>query len=177
MAGEAPPHTAVRNIDAVVRLEAEAAERRNAAERVADWVAARVGTLAFGLAHIALVAGWTAANLETLPGIQAWDPYPFGLLGGVFSLEGVLLASFLLIKQNRLGARADERAHLDLQVSLLAEQEITKVIQMLDRLTGQLGLEPAATTDREVEEFRRVTAVDDLARRVREELPQAEPEA
>jgi uncharacterized membrane protein len=86
------------------------------------------------------------------------------------SLEGVLLSTFVLIKQNRMSARSDDRAHLDLQVSLLAEQEVTKVIQMLERISGQLGIEKAVV-DAEAQELGRMTAVGDLARSLHQRLP------
>ncbi len=64
------------------------------------------------LLHAPLVASWAAVNAGFVPGIPAF-PYPFGLLGMLFSLEGVLLAAFVLMKQNRMSARAEQRSHLD----------------------------------------------------------------
>lgn len=160
MQGAAGP--AARNIEQVVRLERAAERGRPPASRVADLVAGMAGTLGFVLGHLVLIAAWAAVNTGRVPGLAPFDPWPFGLLGGLFSLEGVLLAAFVLMKQNRMSARAEERAHLDLQISLLAEQEVTKVIQMLGRISAQLGI-AERVVDAEARELGEVTAVGALA--------------
>ena len=86
------------------------------------------------------------------------------------SLEGVLLSTFVLIKQNRMSQRADQRAHLDLQVNLLAEKEITKVLQMQRLLCRQLGIEEA-DSDPETVELSQITAIDNLAHELEHRLP------
>ena len=164
------PRVAARNVEEIARLEREAARERALADRVADVVAGSAGTLGFVLGHLALIAAWIAVNTEALPGVPAFDPFPFGLLGGMFSLEGVLLAAFVLIKQNRMSARADERSHLDLQISLLAEQEVSKIIQMLERLSRAQGVE-RQVVDKDAEEMGETTAVGRLARHLHEKLP------
>lgn len=160
MQGAAGP--AARNIEQVVRLERAAERGRPPASRVADLVAGMAGTLGFVLGHLVLITAWAAVNTGRVPGLAPFDPWPFGLLGGLFSLEGVLLAAFVLMKQNRMSARAEERAHLDLQISLLAEQEVTKVIQMLGRISAQLGI-AERVVDAEARELGEVTAVGALA--------------
>jgi uncharacterized membrane protein len=89
----------------------------------------------------------------------------------MFSLEGVLLAAFVLIKQNRMGARADERSHLDLQISLLAEQEVSKIIQMLERMSRAQGTE-REVVDTDAKEMAQTTAVGRLAEHLHDKLPQ-----
>jgi uncharacterized membrane protein len=163
------PRAAVRNIDEVVSLEQEAARQRSIADRVADGIAAFVGTVTFVLLHLIWFAGWAAVNTGLVTVVPSFDPYPFQLLCMIVSLEGVLLSTFVLIKQNRMSALADERSHLDLQVSLLAEQEVTKVIQMLQRISTHLGLE-AEVMDEEAHELGETTAVGNLAHRLRERL-------
>lgn len=153
---------AARNIEEVVRLERAAERARPPSSRLADLVAGMAGTLGFVLAHLGLIGAWAAVNTGLVPGLAPFDPWPFGLLGGLFSLEGVLLAAFVLMKQNHMSARAEERAHLDLQISLLAEQEVTKVIQMLERISAQLGI-AERVVDAEARELGEVTAVGELA--------------
>jgi uncharacterized membrane protein len=99
---------------------------------------------------------------------RPFDPYPFQLLCMLVSLEGVLLSTFVLIRQNRMSNRADRRSHLDLQINLLAEKEISKVIQMLERISERLEL-PA---DSEARELGEVTAVSDLAHELDQKLPE-----
>jgi uncharacterized membrane protein len=168
--GGGAPRAVARNIEEVVRLEREAIRRRPPSSRVADHVAGFAGTLGFVLLHAALIAAWAGVNAGLVPAVPAFDPYPFGLLGMLFSLEGVLLAAFVLMKQNRMSALAEQRSHLDLQISLLAEQEVTKIIQMLEHVSARLGIEREAV-DAEAREMGEITAVGGLAHRLREQLP------
>ena len=163
-----PPRAVAHNIAEVVRLEREAAARRSLGDRVADLIAGFAGTVGFVLLHLLWFGAWAAVNTGLLPILPAWDPYPFQLLCMVVSMEGVLLSAFVLIKQNRMGALSEERSHLDLQVGLLAEQEVTKVLQMLERIGDRLGIAEAA--DQEAREMGRTTAVGGLARRLRDEM-------
>lgn len=168
MADQAPTH-ASRNIEAIIRREEEEARHRPPASRVGEAVSRFAGSLAFLLLHAVLLAGWVTVNLGLVPGIEPFDPYPFGLLGGLFSMEGVLLAAFVLMKQNRMSAREEERAHLDLQVNMLAEQEVTKVIQMLERISTAMGIEHEVM-DPEARELGRQTAVGNLAQQLHDRL-------
>jgi uncharacterized membrane protein len=162
MAGPQAPRHVLGNIEEIVRREQEEARRRPPSAHLADAVARFAGTPHFVALHAFAIALWAVVNLGLIPDIPPFDPFPFGLLGGFFSLEGLLIATFVLMKQARADARDEERAHLDLQVSLLAEQEVTKVIQMLERISAQLGIE-AAVVDAEARELGQVTAVDGLA--------------
>ena len=170
-----PPPAALRNIEDVIRLEQEATRSRSLADRVADGIAGFAGTVLFVLLHLAWFAAWATVNAGLVPVIPAFDPYPYQLLTMMVSLEGVLLATFVLIKQNRMGARADERAHLALQISLLSEQEVTKVIQMLERISTELGI-ARGVMDAEARELGEHTAIQGLARQLRDRLPEAERE-
>jgi uncharacterized membrane protein len=176
MQGQASPRRVARNIEEVVRLEEEDRRRRPPSSRIADIVARSAGTPHFILLHAAGIALYVAMNLGLLPGLPVFDPFPFGLLGGFFSLEGVLLAAFVLMKQNRADARDEERAHLDLQVSLLAEQEVSKVIQMLERISAARGIE-SQVVDPEAHELGETTAVRDLAATLHSQLhPEERPD-
>jgi uncharacterized membrane protein len=165
-----PLPQAAENIRTVARLEQEFLERRTTLERIADAIGAFVGTMAFVSIHLALFAFWVTANLGLIPHVKPFDPFPFLLLGMAVSIEGVLLTTFVLMKQNRMSKRADERNQLNLQIDLLAEREITKMLQMLAAICDRLGLEQHARED-EVTELSQHTAVDELARELREKLP------
>jgi uncharacterized membrane protein len=173
MPAKAAPRAA-RNVEEIVRREEEDARRRPPSSRIADLVARFAGTIGFVLAHFALIGAWAALNSGAVPGIPAFDPWPFGFLGMFFSLEGVLLAAFVLMKQNRMSIRDEERAHLDLQVSLLAEQEVTKVIQMLERISVALKIEQQVV-DQEARELGQHTAVGEIAQHLHDRL-HPEPE-
>jgi uncharacterized membrane protein len=167
------PRIAARNIEEVMCLEREAAEQRSLADRVADLIAGFAGTVIFVLLHLVWFGVWATVNAGVVPGVPAFDPYPFQLLCMIVSMEGVLLSTFVLIKQNRMSARADERSHLGLQVGLLSEQEVTKVIQMLEGISTHLGIQ-REVVDAEAKELGRHTAVRGLARQLRERLPPEE---
>jgi uncharacterized membrane protein len=160
-----------RNIDAIVKLEQEFLEQRTFANRLVDLIVDAAGTMTTFALHGALFAGWIVVNLGLVPGIKPFDPFPFILLTMTVSMEGVILALFVLMKQNRMSRRADERDHLHLQVNLLAEKEVTKMLQMQSRICEKLGVSQPLT-DPEVRELSEDTAVDRLARDLKERLPE-----
>jgi uncharacterized membrane protein len=89
----------------------------------------------------------------------------------ILALEAVLLTSFVLIRQNRMSLRANQRSHLDLQINLLAEKEVTKAIQLLQGMSRKMGIEEDIT-DAETKELSKDTEVEGLARELRENLGQ-----
>ena len=166
----AMPPSAQDNINKVIRLEEEALKERKFADRISDVIANFVGSMIFVVAHVIWFAVWAVINVGVLGFSWKFDPYPFALLCMLVSLEGVLLSTFVLIKQNRMSQRADQRAHLDLQVNLLAEKEITKVLQMQRLICRRLGIEQA-DLDPEAIELSQVTAIDNLAHELGQRLP------
>ncbi|HYI92295.1 MAG TPA: DUF1003 domain-containing protein [Bryobacteraceae bacterium] len=169
MAEQKPSPSARENIETVVRLEREFLEQRTWAERLGDGIADFVGTMSFIIVHLFALIAWVAINTGKV-GVPLFDPYPFVLLTMIVSMEGVLLATFVLMKQNRMSRRADQRNHLNLQIDLLAEKEITKILQLQRALCQRLGI-PEGVDD-EVRELSEHTAVDKLARELAKKLPQ-----
>jgi uncharacterized membrane protein len=108
-------------------------------------------------------------NLRIIPGVRPFDPYPFMLLGLVVSLEAIFLATFVLMAQNRMARRSDQREHLDLQINLLAEREMTLVLQMLQRMSTRLGIHQSTEEFKELSEE---TSIEDLAGELRARLPE-----
>ena len=166
---ENPPKAAQENILAVAKLEQEFLAQRTLLERIADAIAGFVGSMPFVCLHLLWFAGWVAVNLGWLPVVKPFDPWPFILLALIVSCEGVLLSTFVLMKQNRMSLAADKRAHLNLQIDLLAEKEITKILQMQRLLCARLGVEEVLA-DREVTDLSRETAVETLAEQLQERL-------
>lgn len=160
------PHSAEANINTVVQLEEEALRSRRTADRISDSVANFVGSVPFVSMHIAWFIVWASLNYRWL----RFDPYPFPLLCMLVSLESVIISTFVLIKQNRMSQRADHRSHLDLQINLLAEKEVTKLLQMQRLICARLDIQEAEK-DAEVEELSNVTAVDNIAREVEHKMP------
>jgi uncharacterized membrane protein len=129
------------NIEAIAKLEHEALERRTVAERVSDEIARFIGSIAFLLLQVLLVVTWGAINMNLVAGVRAFDPFPFGILALVISSESVLLTIFVLISQNRMARQGEIRSHLDLQVGMLTEQELTAVLQMQHKICTRLGID------------------------------------
>lgn len=157
------------NIEKIVQLEAKQERRVAPANRLSEAIGKFAGTIAFVMLQIAFVGFWIALNSGVI--MAAFDPYPFVFLGVLLALEAVLLTSFVLIRQNRMSQKADQRGHLDLQINLLAEREITKVIQLLHRMSRQMGIEQLVT-DQEARELSKDTEVEDVARDLKENLDQ-----
>src|SRR5918995_1644227 len=114
-------HAVEENIEAIKRWERAALHDRSRAERLSDWItraAAHGGVL---VAHVLWFTLWIVINVGMVPGIEPFDPYPFSMLTTTVSLEAIFLALFVLASQNRIPTQADRRAHLDLQIDLLAE--------------------------------------------------------
>ncbi len=166
----ATPRTAQANINAVMKLEEESLKDRNAADRMSDAIANFVGSIPFVTLHVLWFAIWAAINCGVFGSAWKFDPYPFALLCMLVSLEGVLLSTFVLIKQNRMGQHADQRNHLDLQINLLAEKEVTKLLQLQQLICKRLGI-TEIEMDEEISELSRVTAVDNLAHEVGQNMP------
>lgn len=129
-----------RNIRAIAQHQAEAEAQRSTEERVADWITWFSGNLPFVYFHAAWFTIWIVLNLG-LFGLPTFDPFPYGLLTMIVSLEAIFLSTFVLVSQNRQAAVAERRADLDLQTNLLAEYEITRILCLLDSIAKHLGVE------------------------------------
>jgi len=128
------------NIEAVLELERNTRSDRTALERLTDVVSATASSTGFIVTHVIWFSAWVVLNLFLG---QRFDPYPFSLLTLVVSLEAILLTGFVLISQDRMTKLADRRAHLDLQVNLLAEQELTAILKVVCLIADQTGVELA----------------------------------
>ncbi len=158
------------NIDAIAKLEHDALHRRTATERVSDAMTKIVGNLGFLLAQLLLIAIWSALNLRLIPGLKPFDPFPFGILALFVSAESVFLTIFVLISQGRMARQSERRSHLDLQVGMLSEQELTTILQMLQKLCQHVGVN-VDSSKQEVQSFSKTTDVHKLASELDEKLP------
>lgn len=129
-----------RNIRTIMRLRLEAAQRRGPGDRVADAITAFAGRMSFVYIHVVWFGSWIALNSGRF-GIHPFDPFPYGLLTLIVSLEAIFLATLVLISQNRLGTESERRADLGLQIGLLAEHELTHALHMLDAIQDKLGID------------------------------------
>ena len=130
-----------RNIAALVERRRQEQRQRNADERIAETISRFAGSMRFVYLHLVLVGLWVAVNLDLTP-LPPFDR-TFVVLAMVASVEAIFLSTFVLITQNRMAAMADKRAELDLQISLLAEHEITRVVALVGEIAARMGIESA----------------------------------
>ena len=131
-----------RNLAALLATRQAALDRRTSQDRAVDAVSAFAGSMAFVYLHAAVLILWLAANTGRL-GIKPWDPYPFVMLAMAASVEAIFISTFVLIGQSRAANAADRRADLDLQINLLAEHEVTRLIEMVEAIARRLDVEVA----------------------------------
>jgi uncharacterized membrane protein len=110
-------------------------------------------------------------NLNLIPGLKAFDPFPFGGLAVLVSSESVFLTLFVLISQGRMARQTERRSHLDLQVGMLSEQELTTILQMLQKLCQHMGVN-VDSSKQEVQSFSKTTDVHKLASELEDKLPE-----
>ena len=138
---DAPPRGSTQNIELIRVLEQRARAGRSLGVRLSDAITAVIGTMGFAVFHVLWFGVWFSINSGALSAfIEPFDPFPFGILTLAVSAEGVLLAIFVLISQNRLMRDADRRALIDLQVNLLTEQSATKTLQILQQISERLDI-------------------------------------
>jgi uncharacterized membrane protein len=150
-------------------LEQQALQRRSGAEKISDLIVSQAGRVWAIVLHLAWFALWIVWNSGRAPGVRPFDRFPYMGLSTIVSLEAIFLSLFILVSQNRASRRADERAHLDLQVNLLSEREATKMLQLLQALCAYHGL--SAADDAEVTELLRETEPAIIARELERQLP------
>jgi uncharacterized membrane protein len=131
-----------RNIRALLLHRRQEEGARSSQEHIADSVTRFTGSMRFVYIHLVLFGSWIFINLGWIPGVSRFDP-SFVVLAMIASVEAIFLSTFVLISQNRMSALADKRAELDLQISLLAEHEITRVITVVTAMAERMGLEIA----------------------------------
>jgi uncharacterized membrane protein len=151
-----------RNITALVQRGRRDDEQRRFQDRLADRVTGFTGSMRFVVLHLVVFGLWVLVNSGATP-LPRWDP-TFVILATEASVEAIFLSTFVLISQNRMQAKADARAELDLQVSLLSEHEITRLITLVQAVARRLDV--AEADDPELAELARDVAPE----RVLEEI-------
>lgn len=145
-----PDSITAKNIEDISRLEKQSIQNRSSGERLAESVTRVAGGVPFIGLHVTWFMLWITLNIGLISNIQPWDPFPFSFLTLVVSLEAIFLSLLVLMTQNRLTKDADKRAHLDLQINMLAEQESTATLQMLEKICEHLGIEYEAEEEQQL---------------------------
>lgn len=135
-----------QNIQSIFAQRERTAAGRSTQDRISDAITDFSGHMVFVYLHVAWFAGWIVWNLGAF-GAKPFDPFPFGLLTLIVSLEAIFLSTFVLISQNRIGEESEQRANLHLQIGLLTEHEVTRSLKMLDEIQVKIGCERDEDTD------------------------------
>jgi uncharacterized membrane protein len=125
-------HTASRNVNE------EAEDKRTRVQKAADWIAEFSGSIAFLLLHVLWFAGWIVINVGWIPFLAPFDPFPYGLLTMVVSLEAIVLSVFVLLSQNRQAAKDRVRSDIEYEVNLKAELEVAHLHEKFDELRSRV---------------------------------------
>ncbi len=120
---------------------AKADARRTPADKVADFLTVRLGSVVFLFLNVVWFLVWITINTGLVSGIKPFDPFPFGLLTMTVSLEAIFLAIIVLISQNRAAKVAEIREEIDLQITTISESEVTQAIYMLTILLNKNGID------------------------------------
>ncbi len=129
-----------RNIKVLLEVRRQMDRTTGVGSRIADRITAICGSVPFVFLHVVWFCGWILWNTGKLQ-LVPFDPYPFGLLTTIVSLEAIFLSMFVLMSQKRMAELGDQRSDLDLQIDLLAEYEITKVLRIVDAIADEMKID------------------------------------
>jgi uncharacterized membrane protein len=153
-----------RRLKAVQSLQARHNQKRSILQKITDKLVSWSGTVVFLFANITIFAIWILLNR----GRSSFDPFPFVLLTTIVSLEAIILSILVLISQNRQSKIADLRQEIDMQVNLVTEEEITKLLKLVAGLYKALKIN--IDQDSELKEMLKPTNWDILEERLENEL-------
>jgi uncharacterized membrane protein len=122
-------------------IKAKADYNRSLSERIADRLTLSFGNMIFFILNLVWFIAWIVINIGLIPGIEPFDPFPFGFLTMVVSLEAIALAIIVLMSQNRAAKIADLREEVDLQVNKITEKELTKLLEIAAMLAEKEGID------------------------------------
>ena len=155
------------HIEIIAKHEEEFLARRTTSERVGDVLGSLVGSLRFIAIHVTWFAAWILVNTLRIGTLRHFDPAPFPLLDTLVALEAIFLASFIVMRQSRLSRRSDERDHLILQVLILAEREVTAVLNEQRQIALKLGV---TELNPEITQLSQQTSIDEVAQTIQESI-------
>jgi uncharacterized membrane protein len=168
MARNEPPDGRVGVNGEIKSVKGRADQKRRLSERVADALTLGFGSMAFLVLNVVWFVVWIVINVGLIPGIEPFDPFPFGFLTMVVSLEAIALAIIVLMSQNRAAKIADLREEVDLQVDMMAEQELTKVLEIVVMLAKKQGID--LSHDRELHHMLKPSDHDKIEQAMEQEV-------
>jgi uncharacterized membrane protein len=160
-------HTESRRLS-IKSFQAQKNAQRTFPDRVADFMTSHFGTMTFLFFNVLWFGTWLLVNTNLIPGLHAFDPFPFGLLTTAVSLEAIFLAIIVLISQNRASKIADIREEVDLQMDVITEQELTKLMSLVVMLMKKQGID--LSDDKELQDMLQTVSVEKLSKSLEKEI-------
>lgn len=152
-------------------FEAQELKKRPFIVKVADYLTSGFGTISFLVGNIVIYGFWILANTGKIPGIPIFDPYPYSFMNSFVSIEAIILSIIVLMSQNRENQRDTLRNELGLQVELISEKEITKILELLKELHDAKNKD---FHDDELEEMTKELDTSYIERKLNEQLEESE---
>lgn len=153
-------------------FEAKSLKSRSFLTQVADDLTEVFSSTGFLFINLIVFIIWITANLGLIPGFTPFDPYPFGFLTMAVSLEAIFLSIFVLVSQNRSSYISSLREEVHLRVNLIAEEEITKILEVLAEMRNKMGIKEK---DEELDEMLKRVDAHYLETSIIEEIKRAKP--
>ena len=160
-------HPRRRTRQIIKSFEAKALRRRGTGARLADWFTNYFGSVGFLILNILIFTIWVLINTGLISGVPIFDPYPFVLLITAVSLEAIFLTTVVLMSQNRQSQRGTLRDELQLQVELITEKEMSKVLKLLKRLLEKNDIK---VTDKELDEMLEAVDTSYIEKKLEEQI-------
>jgi uncharacterized membrane protein len=151
-----------RNVRRISDLETSVRSSESLSDRMASRISGFCGSMLFVWVHVAIFGAWIVLNTLFIP--HPFDPYPFTFLTLVVSLEAIFLSTFIMIAENRQERISDRLSQLDLQINLLAEQESTKTLQILEAIARKLSID--TSNDPSIGDLEKATEIEQLAQQI-----------
>ena len=149
-------------------IQAQLDGQRTASERIADALVRWFGSMTFIVANFVGFLIWIVLNAGLIPGIRPFDPFPFIFLTMLVSLEAIFLSIFVLTSQNRESRISDLREEIDIQINMIAEQEITKTIHLISYLMNHLNV--PYDKDPELQRMMKPLDMEEIRRELEQQL-------
>lgn len=151
-------------------FEAKSLRSRSLLTQIADDLTNLFGSNSFLFLNILFFAQWVVFNMGWVKEIQPWDPYPFGFLTMVVSLEAIILSVIILVSQNRQSYLGAIREEVHLRINIIAEEEITKILEVLAEMRAEMGIK---RKDPELEEMIRRIDTNYIERSITDQMLRA----
>ncbi len=157
-----------RRREVIKSFKAKADAKRTKTEKFADWMTSYFGSINFLILNVVWFIIWIGYNTIAISGIVPFDPFPFGLLTMIVSLEAICLAVIVLISQNREARIAELREEVDLQINTITENELTKAIYLMTVLMEKNGI--SIDDDPELKQMLQPVRSEDIERHLEQQL-------